>query len=163
IRQSQIDQARASGARAQAALVNAKTQLDQTRVVAPSDGIVLKKYVEQGTLITSGVSFNSSGTSIVQMGDISRMYVDVQVDETDAASVDPGQAVDIPFDAYPTTPFEGKVIKIDPQAVIDQNVTTVHVRVEVDNSVPSYRLLKPGMNATCEFIVDKKEDVVAVP
>ncbi|HZO86802.1 MAG TPA: efflux RND transporter periplasmic adaptor subunit [Chthonomonadaceae bacterium] len=163
IRRTQIAQAIAAGARAQATMVNAKTQLDQTRVVAPSDGIILKKYVEQGTLITSGVSFNSTGTSIVQLGDISRMYVDVQVDETDVANVDMDQKVDITFDAYPTTPFEGKVIKVDPQAVVDQNVTTVHVRVEVDNSVPSYRLLKPGMNATCEFIVDKKDDVVAVP
>ncbi|HEY3281906.1 MAG TPA: efflux RND transporter periplasmic adaptor subunit [Armatimonadota bacterium] len=163
IKLTQIAQARANGARAQASLVNAQTQLDQTRVEAPSAGIVLKKYVEQGTLITSGVSFNSSGTSIVQLGDISRMYVDVQVDETDVASVDLDQKVDITFDAYSTTPFEGKVIKIDPQAVIDQNVTTVHVRVEVDNSVPSYRLLKPGMNATCEFIADAKEDVIAVP
>jgi len=33
----------------------------------------------------------------------------------------------------------------------------------VDNSSPTFRLLKPGMNATCEFIVDRKEDVIAVP
>ncbi len=163
IRQSQILQAQAAGARARASMVNAQTQLDQTHVTAPSEGIILKKYVEEGTLITSGVSFNSSGTSIVQMGDITRMYVDVQVDETDVAGVDLDQKVDITFDAYSTTPFEGKVIKIDPEAVVDQNVTTIHVRVEVDNSVPSYRLLKPGMNASCEFIVNKKENVVSVP
>jgi HlyD family secretion protein len=74
-----------------------------------------------------------------------------------------GQDVDITFDAYPTTPFEGKVIKVNPQAVVDQNVTTIHVRVEVDNSVPSFRLLKPAMNATCAFIVGKKDDVLTVP
>lgn len=163
IRLAQVKQAEASGERAKAAMVNAQTQLDQTKVTAPNAGIILTKYVEQGTLITSGVSFNSTGTSIVQMGDISRMYVDVQVDETDVASVDLDQKVDITFDAYATTPFEGKVIRIDPQAVVESNVTTVHVRVEVDNSVPSFRLLKPGMNASCEFIVQKKDDVVAIP
>ncbi len=163
IKSTQVLQARATGERAKASMANAQIQLDQTHVTAPSDGIVLKKYVEQGTLITSGISFNSSGTSIVQMGDISRMYIDVQVDETDIASVDLDQKVDITFDAYATTPFEGKVIKIDPQAVVDSNVTTVHVRVEVDNTATSYRLLKPGMNASCEFISDKKEDVVSVP
>src|SRR5579871_3291408 len=119
--------------------------------------------IPEGTMITSGISLNSTGTSIVQLGDISRMYIDVQVDETDVASVDMDQKVDITFDAYSTLPFEGKVIKIEPQAVVDSNVTTVHVRVEVDNSAPSYRLLKPGMNATCEFVVDKKEDVLCVP
>jgi HlyD family secretion protein len=163
IRAAQIRQQQASGARAQASMTNAQTQLDQTRVTAPSDGIILQKYVEQGTLITSGVSFNSTGTSIVQMGDVSRMYVDVQVDETDIASVDLGQSVDITFDAYPTTPFEGKVIKIDPQAVVENNVTTIHVRVEVDNSVPSFRLLKPQMNASCDFVVGKKDNVLCVP
>ncbi len=163
IKSAQVQQAVALGQRAKASMVNAQIQLNETHVTAPSDGIVLKKYVEQGTLISSGISFNSSGTSIVQMGDISRMYIDVQVDETDVASVDLDQKVDITFDAYSTTPFEGKVIKIDPQAVVDSNVTTVHVRVEVDNSATSYRLLKPGMNASCEFISDKKEDVVCVP
>jgi HlyD family secretion protein len=163
IRQTQIAQARASGASSMAKLVNARVQLNETQVKAPTDGIILKKYVEQGTLITSGISFNSTGTSIVQLGDISRMYVDVTVDETDVANVDTDQKVDVTFDAYPTVPFEGKVIKVQPQAVIDQNVTTVHVRVEVDNSDTKFRLLKPGMNSTCEFIIDRKEDVLSVP
>ncbi len=163
IRKAQIDEAKAGVANAHASLVNADVQLKDTHVTAPSDGIILKKYVEQGTLITSGMSFNSSGTSIVQMGDISRMYVDVSVDETDVASVDLDQPVDITFDAYSTTPFEGKVIKIEPQAQVDSNVTTIHVRVEVDNSAPSFRLLKPNMNATCEFIVNKKDNVLCVP
>ena len=158
-----IAQAKAAGARATASMVNAKIQLDQTHVVATTNGIILKKYVEEGTLISSGISFNSSGTSIVQLGTTDRMYIDVQVDETDVASVDVDQKVEIAFDAYPSTPFEGKVIKVDPQAVIESNVTTIHVRVEVDNSAATYRLLKPGMNATCEFIVNKKENVIAVP
>jgi HlyD family secretion protein len=85
------------------------------------------------------------------------------VDETDIASVDVDQKVDITFDAYNATPFEGKVIKIQPQAVVDQNVTTVHVRVEVDNAATAFRLLKPGLNATCEFVVKKRPDVLCVP
>ena len=158
-----ITQAKAATARSLASLANAQVQLADTNVAAPSDGIILKKLVEEGTFITSGQSFNSSGTSLLQMGDISRMYVDVQVDETDVANVEMDQKVDITFDAYSTTPFEGKVIKIEPSAVVDQNVTTVHVRVEVDNSQLQYKLLKPGMNATCEFIIKKKDDVLCVP
>lgn len=163
IRLAQIRQAEAQGMRAQASKKNADIQLQQTHVTAPSEGVILKKYVEEGTLITSGVSFNSSGTSIVQMGDVTRMYVDVQVDETDVAGVQLNQKVDITFDAFNTLPAEGKVYRIEPQAGVDQNVTTVHVRVEVDNSFLGFHLLKPGMNATCEFISDRKEDVVAVP
>lgn len=163
IKEQSVKTAQATAARAQASLTNAKTTLDQTTVRAPENGVVLQKYVEQGTIITSGLSLNSTGTSIIQLGNIDRMYVDVQVDETDIASVNEGQSVDISFDAYPGVPFEGKVYRIEPQAQLDNNVTTVHVRVEVDNSEPSFRLLKPGMNATCEFIIDKKEGVIAVP
>jgi HlyD family secretion protein len=163
IRLSQIAQAKAQSARSQATYKNAEDQYRDTTVTAPSDGIILKKYLEEGTLISSGMSFNSAGTAIIQMGDTSRMYVDVQVDETDIASIEMDQKVDITFDSYATAPFEGKVIKVDPQAVVEQNVTTFHVRVEVDNSDIKFKLLKPGMNATCEFIINRKDDVVAVP
>lgn len=163
IRQSQIAQAQAQSARSQASYKNAEDQYRDTTVTAPSDGIILKKYLEEGTLISSGMSFNSAGTAIIQMGDTSRMYVDVQVDETDIASIEMDQKVDVTFDSYSTAPFEGKVIKVDPQAVVEQNVTTFHVRVEVDNSDIKFKLLKPGMNATCEFIINRVDDVVAIP
>ncbi len=163
IRDTQIAQAQASGARSRAALINADIQLKDTEVKAPRNGIILLKYVEEGTIITSGQSFNSSGTSIVQLGDISRMYVDVSVDETDIANIDIGQKVDVTFDAYNSTPIDGTVIRVDPTAKVASNVTTLHVRVEVDNSAQIYSLLKPGMNASCDFIVGKKTDVVTVP
>jgi HlyD family secretion protein len=132
-------------------------------VRSPSDGVILQKYVEQGTIITSGLSLSSTGTSILQIGDTTKMYVNVSVDETDIGSVDVGQPVEVTVEAYPDVPFEGKVARIDPQAKVEQNVTTFNVRVEIDNSSPTFRLLKPGMNATCEFIVGEKENVVAVP
>lgn len=163
LRSLDITTAKASEMRSKATLKNAKDTLDQTTVRAPSEGVVLTKYVDQGTIITSGLSLNSTGSSIVQLGVTSRMFVDVTVDETDIASVDDGQTVDVSFDAYPGVPFEGKVSRIDPQAVVTQNVTNVHVRVEIDNSSATFRLLKPGMNATCDFVVDNKEDVLAVP
>ncbi len=163
IRGYQIKQALASGERSKAGLLNAEIQLADTHVKAPREGIVLKKYVEEGTIITSGQSFNSSGTSIIQLGDVSRMYVDVQVDESDIANIDIDQKVDVTFDAYQGAPISGKVIKIDPSATVASNVTTVHCRVEVDNTSQIYPLLKPTMNASCEFIINRKEDVLAIP
>ncbi|HEY3414890.1 MAG TPA: efflux RND transporter periplasmic adaptor subunit [Armatimonadota bacterium] len=163
LRNLDITSAKAAEMRSEATLKNAKDTLDQTTVRSPSEGVVLTKYVDQGTIITSGLSLNSTGSSIVQLGVTTRMFVDVTVDETDIASVDDGQTVDVSFDAYPGVPFEGKVARIDPQAVVTQNVTNIHVRVEIDNSSPTFRLLKPGMNATCDFVVDNKDNVIAVP
>ncbi len=163
IRQLDIATAEATVTRSKASLKNATDALDQTTVRAPSEGVILQKYVDTGTIITSGMSLNSTGSSIVQMGDTTRMYVDVTVDEADIAQVDEGQKVDVTMDAYPDVPFEGVVARIDPRAIVESNVTTIHVRVEVDNSSPAFRLLKPGMNATCVFIVDEKEDALNVP
>ena len=163
IRKLDVAQAKASIERANATMVNAKSTLDQTVVTAPSDGVILKKLVDEGTIVPSALSFAASGNTLLQLGDVSRMYVDTTVDETDIANVSPGQHVDISMDAYPGIPFEGKVIRIDPSADVIQNVTMFHVRVELDNSSPMYALLKPGMNATCEFVHDKKDDVIAVP
>jgi HlyD family secretion protein len=153
----------ASIARANASLTNARETINRTEIHAPMDGVILSKTVEKGTVIASAMSFSAQGTNMMQIGDTSRMYVDVTVDETDIANVDDGQKVDVSVDAYPGQVFEGKVLRIDPQAVVVQNVTTVHVRVEVDNSGAMFQLLKPGMNATCEFVMQKKEGAIKVP
>lgn len=158
-----IATAKASMQRASATMVNARNTLEQTTVRAPADGVILKKYVEQGTIISSALSFAATGNNILQLGDITRMYVDVTVDETDIANVDDGGKVEVSIDAYPGLPFEGTVTRISPQAVVEQNVTNVHVRVEIDNSAPSFRLLKPGMNSTCEFVKEEKDNCVIVP
>lgn len=163
IRQFDITSSAANVASANAQLSNAKTTLDQTTVRAPSAGVVLAKSVEQGTIITSGLSLNSTGTSIVTLGDVSRMYVDVAVDETDIASIQLGQRVDVQFDAFPDRDFSGKVTKINPQGVVEQNVTTIHVRVEVDNQAEGFAALKPEMNATCDFVVKEAKNVLSIP
>jgi HlyD family secretion protein len=160
IKAGDIQSAKAQVQRAQAQFENAMAQLESTVIRAPRAGVILKKYVEEGTIITSGMSAIAQGTNIVQIGDLSRVFVDVTVDETDIGKVEVGQPVDITIDAFPDEIFEGKVTKIEPQAVMEQNVVMVHVRVEIEN--PDARL-KPGMSATCEFIIDKKEDVLCVP
>jgi HlyD family secretion protein len=52
---------------------------------------------------------------------------------------------------------------MDPEAQVNNNVTQFNVRVEIDNSTPTFRLLKPGMNATCDFNVAEKDNVLSVP
>lgn len=163
IKKGDVVQAGAQVRRSEAAFKNAKTQLGYTTVVAPRAGLVTKKYVEEGSIVTAGRSSFSgtgSGVAIVDIADVSRMFVLVNVDETDIAQIEVGQAVDISVEAYPDELFEGKVTKIAPQSITDQNVTTIPVTVEID--MPDQRL-KPGMNANCDFITGKVDDVVMVP
>jgi len=67
-------------------------------------------------------------------------------------------AVDV--SAYPNQPFVGQVLKIEPQAIVEQNVTLFGVLVSIDNRE---RLLKPGMNAEVTITVARSDGVLTVP
>ena len=162
VREEDVEQARARLVRAESTLQNARENRAETTVTAPRDGIILQKYVDVGSIIQSGQSGASGGTSIVQLANVSRMYVDVQVDEADIAKVQPGQKVSITLDAYPDATRKGSVRKIYPLAVAENNVTSVRVQVEVDPKNVSGKL-RPQMNATCDFIVNDRPDVISVP
>ncbi len=160
LRQADIESARAQVQRAAAQLRNARIQLADTVIRAPRDGVILEKLVEEGTVISSGMSVFSQGTTIVRLADMSRVFVDAEVAEADIANVWPNQQADITVDALPSEIFEGKVIRVDPRTTEEQNVVYVHAWVEILN--PDQRL-KPGMSATCQFSVERVENALAVP
>lgn len=156
-------QAKAQLHKVQAALVNAQTQLGYTTVVAPRAGVIVKKYAEKGSIVTAGrqaMAGSGSGVTIVEIADISRMRVVVDVDETDVYQITIGQQVSVTIDAIPDAAIPAKVIKIAPQAEVTSNVTTVSVTVELSRVDER---LKPKMNATCEFVVGNKDNVLYVP
>jgi len=146
-----------------ATLINAEDTLRQTVVTAPSDGVVIEKDVSKGTIITSAVSSVSTGTTLVTVAEVDRMYVNAAVDETDLAGVRERQNVLCSFDAYPGRTFNGVVTRIDPESTVTNNVTQFDVRVEIDNKSPDFKLLRQGMNSTCTFISDKKSHVLNLP
>lgn len=163
IKKDDIIQANAQVKRSQATVKNATTQLGYTTITAPRAGVVTKKYVEEGSIVTAGRSSFSgtgSGVDIVDIADVSRMFALVNVDETDIAQIEVGQEVDVTVEAYPDELFTGKVTKVAPQTIVDQNVTSIPVTVEIE--LPDGRL-KPGLNVTCDFITGRKENVLMVP
>jgi HlyD family secretion protein len=161
IRQSEIQAAKASTVRSKVSRDNAKVQLDSTTVVAPRSGVVTLKYLEEGTIIPPGTSTFSQGTSIVQISDVTRMFVDCAVDETDIGKIRVGQPVRILAEAYPGRQLPGVVRRINPAATTEQNITAIKVRVEILNFQKLD--LRPGMSATCEFILLAKPNVLVAP
>ena len=160
IRQSDIQAAQAAVSKAQAEVSNRLIQLHDATIYSPRNGVVLQKYIEEGTIISSGQSLSSDGTKIVQVGDVSSLFIDVSVDESDISKIRLGQKVKLGLDAVPDAKPEGLVVRIDPQAINDRDVTTVHVRVEIKNADAG---IKPGMNATCQFILRDVHGVLVVP
>ena len=152
--------ARARQVRAERSLEDAKIAWEDTDVRAPIAGVVIERNVEVGTVISSATSNVGGGTVLLRMANLDTVQVRAMVDETDIGKIQPGMAVSILVDAYPNRPFDGQVLKIEPQAITQQNVTMFPVLVRIANR---QGLLKPGMNAEVEMHVGRRESVLAVP
>ena len=144
----------------QVAVDNARIQLEDTDVRAPITGTILEKDVERGTVIASATSNVSGGTTLLKMANLNQVQVQTLVDETDIGKVQPGQRATVTVDAYPNRPFSGTVLKIEPQATTNQNVTMFPVVVQIANEEG---LLRPGMNSEVEIQVGQRDSVLAVP
>jgi HlyD family secretion protein len=146
--------------RARVALDNARDQLDDTNVRAPINGTIIEKQVERGQVISSPTNDVGGGTVLLKMADLNLVQVRTLVDETDIGKIQPGQRATVTVDAFPQRPFSGTVLKIEPQALTEQNVTMFPVLVRIDNKEG---LLRPGMNSEVEIHVGRRDDVLAVP
>src|SRR4029453_14820737 len=152
--------ARSDVVRAQKALDTAAERLSETTVRSPISGTVIGRSVEVGQVISSAVSQVSGGTLLMTMADLGEVQVRSLVDEVDIGRIRAGLPVSTKVEAYPDHPFTGTVLKIEPQAVVQQNVTMFPVLTRIDNREG---LLKPGMNAEVEISIERHENVLAVP
>ena len=154
-------------ANAQAALVRATTNLElanlrltDVTIRAPMSGTILEKLVEHGQVIQSATGNVSGGTTLLIMANLDDVRVRTLVDETDVGQLAPGMPATVSVEAFPDRAFRGQIEKIEPQATVVQNVTMFPVIILLDNRAG---LLKPGMNAEVEVLVDERMAVVAVP
>ena len=152
--------AQAQATRADASLDLAQQRLDDATVRAPVAGTIIEKAVSTGQVITSATGAFGGGTLLLKMADLSQVRVRALVNETDIGNIQSGQQATVTVDAYPDRPFRGSVEKIEPQAVIQQNVTMFPVLVAVSNRDG---LLMPGMNGEVSVLVERRDNVVSVP
>jgi len=160
--QTQLDfsNARADVVRARVAVENAQIEMDDTNVIAPIDGTILSKTVEAGQVISSPTRDVSGGTVLLRMADLNAVQVRTLVDETDIGKIQPGLSATVTVAAYPNQPFEGRVSKLEPQSLTEQNVTMFPALVQIDNQEG---LLRPGMNCEVEIHVGQRVQVLAIP
>ena len=137
-----------------------KQRLEDATVTAPVGGTIIGKTVSLGTVITSATGAFGGGTTLLTMADLSKVRIRALFNETDIGQVRPGQTATVTVDAYPDRRFTGIVEKIEPQAVIQQNVTMFPVLVTLENNEG---LLKPGMNGETNVMVEQRSNVLSVP
>ncbi len=167
VAQQDVDNAEEAAASAEAAVLRAATNLDLARerrrdviIRAPTTGTILTRRVEPGQIIVSATGNVSGGTTLFLMADLKTMRVRANVSETDVGRIRPEMPAQLTVEAYPGRTFLGTVEKVEPQAVVEQNVTLFPVLIELDNA---NRLLLPGMTAEVALEVARRPDALVVP
>lgn len=149
----------AEGALAQTrgSLMQSKTNLRYSIIRSPVDGVVISRAIDVGQTVAASFS---TPTLFTIAQDLTKMQIEVSVDEADISRIQLHQKAAFTVDSYPEQTFRGKVIQIRSAPVITQNVVTYVVVVSVDNSDMK---LKPGMTANVSVEVSKKDDVLKLP
>ena len=147
---------------ANANLLSAEDELSKTRLTAPKYGIVTSITKEEGEMAVGGM-FNPG--VLMTVADLSRMEVEVDVNENDVVNIDIGDTSEIEIDAYPDTLFYGIVSEIAHTAQsanmgLQQQVTNFKVKVRM-LSVPDK--IRPGMSSTVNIITETIKDAVSIP
>lgn len=160
---------------AQRSLASAQANLDQANakaagrtVTAPSSGSIVELNAKVGATVTGGMIMGESDTSggkqCMQIADLSKMKVTVQVGEKDIAKIAVGQSANVTYPAFPDIVSQGTVTAIASVANSDSNYSGGSVTFNVDILIeaPDSRL-KPGMTAEVSVVTEQLDDVVMVP
>ena len=160
---------------AQRSLASAQANLDQANakaagrtVTAPSSGSIVELNAKVGATVTGGMimgeSDSSGGKQCMQIADLSKMKVTVQVGEKDIAKIAVGQNANVTYPAFPDIVSQGTVTAIASVANSDSNYGGGSVTFNVDILIeaPDARL-KPGMTAEVSVVTERLDDVVMVP
>ena len=152
-----VKAAEGSVSQTRGALMQSKTNLRYSVIRSPVDGVVISRAVDVGQTVAASFS---TPTLFTIAQDLTKMQIEVSVDEADISRIQLHQKATFTVDSYPEQTFRGKVIQIRSAPVINQNVVTYVVVVNVDNSDLK---LKPGMTANVSGEVGKKDDVLKLP
>ncbi|MBI2932435.1 MAG: efflux RND transporter periplasmic adaptor subunit [Planctomycetes bacterium] len=155
------DLAESEVARARSTVAEARERLADTEVRSPIAGILLKKQVEEGQIVSSGISSTSGGTTIAIVADVSALVVVTNVDETDIGKVNVGQEAWVSVEARPDERFRGRVELIPPKGEIDSSIVVFKVKVGLEGK--HFGRLKASMTATVTIRADEHKGVVWVP
>ena len=161
VRRQNIRLNESSVKQAEVELENAMQRLRETRIFAPMDGVLTSRPVQPGQIIASGVSNVGGGTTLMTLSDLSVLFVNANVDESDIGKVKTGQGSVITADAFPGKRFHGKIMRIASKGVINSNVVTFEVKIEVTGEGVS--VLRPEMTANVTIQADRREEALLLP
>ena len=161
-RPEEIAAAAANVAAAEAQIEVIETELSDAKIHAPFAGHVTQTYATIGAIVTptTTASATASATSSSILALSAGLEVEVDILEANIAQVQVGQSVEIVAEAFPNQVYTGRVQRIAPEAIIENNVTTFQVVVEL---VTGSNQLRSGMTVDATFIGETLTDALMVP
>lgn len=149
--------ARANVADARAALRQDETSLSKASIRSSIDGVVLTRAVEPGQAVAASLQ---AVTLFTVAEDLTKMRLQVNVDEADVGSIKPGQNATFTVAAYPNRQYPARITRVAYGSTTTDNVVTYVTYLDVDNSDLT---LRPGMTATATIAAHERRDVLMVP
>ena len=164
-----VSSAQRNLASAQATLEQANAKAAERTVKAPSSGSIVELNAKVGATVAGGMVMGegdvSGGKQCMQIADLSKMKVTVQVGEKDIAKIAVGQSANVTYPAFPDIVSQGTVTAIASVANSDSTYGgggSVTFNVDILIEAPDSRL-KPGMTAEVSVVTEQLDDVVMVP
>ncbi|WP_425057733.1 Macrolide export protein MacA [Sporomusa carbonis] len=157
VSEQQLDSSRLDYKVAQASYDQVVSQLEDTVIKSPIDGVVIGKPIPAGQTVAQGIS---NPMVILSVADMSKLQIETQVDESDIGKVAVGQKATFTVDAFPGKTFNGTVAVISQKATVQSNVVyyTVVINVDSDNDG-----LKPTMTARVSIQTGESKNALTVP
>lgn len=142
---------------ARAALKTDETNLSKATIRSPVDGVVLSRKVEPGTTVVAAMT---TPVLFVLAEDLSKMELQVKVDEADVANVKPGQSATFTVSAWPGRRFPASIQRVGLGSTITDNVVTYKTVLQVANDDLA---LRPGMTATASIVTVERANALLAP
>ena len=149
--------ARANVLDARAAASTDETNLSKASIRSPIDGVVLTRTVDPGNAVAASLQ---AVTLFTIAEDLTKLRLEVSVDEADVGSVKVGQKASFTVSAYPSRPYPAMITRVAFGSTKTDNVVTYVSWLEVDNTDLS---LRPGMTAAATIVATERNDVLLVP
>lgn len=165
--QAAVDELNSQIQIAEISVRDASLDLGYTKITSPIDGVIVSIPMSEGQTVNA----NQSSPTIVQVADLSKMQVKMEIAEGDIAQVKKGQAVEFNTLAEPQRRYRGEIESLDPAltSLSDNNYSEksgntdavyYYANVLVDNRDQSLRI---GMTTQSKVVIAQKNDILTVP
>jgi HlyD family secretion protein len=165
-----VGAARAQVTEARASLASAQTNLSKATIYSPVTGVVLSRQIDPGQTVAA--SFQAPVLFTIAE-DLSRMKLEVKVDEADVGEVAAGQRATFTVDAFPGRQFPATITRVDVGANASNSSSSSSSAASTTGNVVAYTavlsvanpdlMLRPGMTATADIVTMQKSNALLVP